>query len=329
LSHPQLPTTAYQQPLLGGDDANRLPKPTEKLQAPSRDGVIVAYDFLRDEDYSALLRRLVAFGSVPPSHLAPDLDQRAGALAVEDPAGRVVGATMAFAARELSFTDDKHLEQWKEAAGSSDLLRREIGLRSAPSVEKQQGHDIGEGRYNRCSVGMHLPGFHRDILGLDGYASWMSYNKFPSLASAIQNPQTVQAAKEWLASGLGEEPKICEELNAPAAGLVSVEAEPWSRVEPGTLLAKVENRELRSSSSGFVVFDDAIDTSPVVEGQAIGRVIAFGSHDPRLLALYEFAEDRSQHVLSIGGGEAEGNRDRIETYRFLAREKLAQGGKQP
>ena len=329
LSHPQLPTTAYQQPLLGGDDGKGLSKPTEKLQASSRDGVTVPYESLRDEDYGALLARLVAFSAVPPSHLAPDLDQKAGAVAVEDPAGRIVSATLAFAARELSFADENHVEQWREAAGFSDLLRREIGLRSAPSVEKQQGHDIGEGRFNRCSAGMELPGFHRDILNLDGYASWMTYNKFPSLASAIQNPQTVQATKAWLTNGLSQEPAVCEELKAPAAGVVSIEAEPWSRVESGAVLAKVGDRELRSGSSGFVVFDETIDVNPVVEGQVVGRIITFASDDPRLLALFEFTEDRPEQILSIGGGLAEGNKDRIETYRFLAREALAKGGMQP
>lgn len=332
LSHRHLVATPYQKPLLGGDGDNRLPKPTEQMRAPSRDDVVVPYDSLRDEDYGRLLERLVRSGSVLPSHLAPDLDRKAGAPAVEDPAGRVIGTTLGFAERELSFTDEKHHRQWSDAAtGASDLLRREIDPRSAPSVERQQGYDITEGRYNRCSGEMDLPGFHRDILDLDGYASWMSYNKFPSLVSAIQNPQTVQAAKEWLASGLSEEPEICEELKAPGAGLVSVEALPWSRVEPGALLAKVGDRELRSTTSGFVVFEPGIDAGPVTEGQVVGRVITFAAEDPRLLELFEFAEDRSrsQKIASIGGGKAEGNRDRIETYGFLAREKLAQGGKQP
>jgi len=325
LSHPELPLTAFQRPLLGGDGSNVPTKATADLQVTSRDGHPVPFDSLREDDYAALLRRLVSFGAVAPSDLVPGLAQQEGGSPDEDPGVRILQFTRDFASRELTFTDEGHRRQWREACEGSGALCREVERRSAPSVERQQGYDISEGRYVRSSHGLELPGFEEDIHSLNGYASWMSFSRFPSLASAIPNPLTVQATREWLERGLHQEPETREEFHSPAAGRPTFEKEPWSRVAPGDLLATVGDYEVRSNTSGFVDFGEADNL--IAEGQLVARVICFASDDPRLIALFELAERLNQTILDIGGSVVEGRLERVETYRFLARERREMEGR--
>lgn len=324
LSRPELPVTAFQQPLLAGDGSEASPGSAGSMEASSRDGVLAPYASLGDEDFCALLRRLIGAGSVAPSFLAPDLDRQAEGRAVDDPAGRVIEATLSFAARELSLTDPEHRLHWEEAAALAGPMRREIALRSSPSIERQQGYDIAGGKYHRCSADMELPEFHRDIRRLGGFASWMNYHRFPHLAAAIQNPQTATAARTWLIGGLSQEASVREEFRAPASGELSIEAQQWSAVGPGDLLARVGSHAWQAANEGFVVFRQ--DEGNVAQGTVVGQVITFPSQDPRLLDLFVFVEAHADQLRTVGGGAVEGNADRIETYSFLARRAAEENG---
>lgn len=318
IARPELPVTAFQKPLLGGDGTNGLPEPTSGLLAPSSRGTAVAYDSLRDEDYNSMLCGLISAGVLLPASLAPELDQDAGAEVGGDPVGKIIEATLLFAENQLNYADEGHVGLWEDVAARTGRFQHEISLRSAPSVEKQQGHDIAGGRYDRCSSRLALSSFRADILHLDGYASWMAYNRFPNLASGIQNSQTVDKANAWLSHGLCQDSVVTEEFRAPVRGRLTIEREPWCAVKAGDLLAKVGSHEWRAKSEGFVVFQDGTDEGEVEEGMPIGRVVTFSDHDPRFVSLFRFVHAGAGELRTLRGGLAAGSRDRVETYKLMA-----------
>jgi hypothetical protein len=265
-----------------------------------------------------MLCGLISTGVVPPASLAPDLDNAAGAEVEGDPVGKIIEATIHFAEHQLEYADQGHVGLWEDVAARAGRFQREISLRSAPSVEKQQGHAIGEGRYDRCSARLGLTGFRPDIRHLDGFASWMAYNRFPNLAAAIQNPQTVDKANDWLSEGLRQNSVVSEEFRAPVRGRLTIESEPWGAVKAGDLLAKIGSHEWRAKSEGFVVFQDETDEGEVEAGMPIGRVVAFSAHDPRFVTLFRFAHAGAGELRTLRGGVAAGSRERVETYKLMA-----------
>lgn len=327
-SHPDLPITAFQRPLLDPDVAG-LPKPVELMRIPNAEDKPTPLADFRQADYSALLTRLVSPSVVRPSMLVPYLERWVVGRdedQVEDPINRVADKTFRFVREKIQYESRDHRDLWEKAIDPRGPYHREISLRSSPSVEKQQGHDISEGEHNRCSEELDFAGkgLHQDVRNLTGYASWMRYHRFPHLAAAIQNSRTVEAAKEWLETGLRSQPEVVESYIVEMGGILSIECQEWSIVEAGQLLAKIGAAEWRAGQNGYLAFEQDVDDGKIVTtGALVGRILSPEGYDPRLATIFEMAERSGRNITNLGGGQVVGyNKERYKTYEVTARQRI-------
>ena len=324
LSHPQLPITAFQRPLL---DPSMAPhrEPVEFLQVPDADDRPVAFSQLSRADINALLTRLISPAMVHPSLLLPVIETWARGVEEEDPSHRISqisSKTGEFLRGRITYESPGHQDLWREAHGSTGTLAREIAIQSSPGFQKIQGHEMTEGTYNRITRDLDFVqgGVHKEIMGLNGYASWLRYHGFPHMAAAIPNPKTIEAANDWLELGMRKQPPVLAEFHAQTGGVVSIESQVWKIVNPGDLLARIGNEEWIAARSGYLAFGpDIEDGRQVPSGTLVGRILSPAEDNIELFKLFQITKRAERPIVTMGGGEIVGrNQERFETYNARA-----------
>lgn len=333
ISHPELAVTSFQQPLLGiaSKFGVKMPEPSDLIELATEDGLDVTWREYRPAGFNGLLRSFLSGGGVKPEDLAlfwvSGIDSPEEADQVKEAHfSMMIEKLRAFASARIKFKNPSHTEEWASAADPQCPLGREIRLRSTPSVEKNQGHDIREGNENRCTSDLAEPlsGHKADITGLNGFASWMQYNKFPNLASAIPNLRTLQASDAWLERLLREEPTSATSVTASASGLARIEVEEWTKVPAGTTIARIGDAPCLTPDEGYVVFEGEIDGKSVESGALVARVLSYQGNDPILLRI--FARTGGDEIpTNLKGGTPNSNAERLAIYKKSA-ESLNQTG---